>query len=313
MQTRHSVVRSCQIIFFHCNVGQGTEGTAFVQQLAQLTGADIAASDDLTGQGGDWQFEVTVGEIDTASMIDSATQAAYDGTLATYNGKEYFLTSGRKTWQQAEAEAQNRGGHLVTINNAAEEIWLRNTFSKTEGLWIGINDQQQEGNFQWANGESVTYTNWAPGEPNNWGSGQDYGWINYGNTRQWDDNSATAQLRGIIEIGGSTGGTGSIALEKGALSVDESIGTAKVDVVRQQGSSGTVTVDYQTVNGSAKAGSDYASRSGTLTFSPGQTRKTISVPVTNDTLDEGTEDFAITIDNVPGGASLLAPLWLALL
>ena len=73
MQTRHSVVRSCQIIFFHCNVGQGTEGTAFVQQLAELTGADIAASDDLTGQGGDWQFEVTVGEIDTASMIDSAT------------------------------------------------------------------------------------------------------------------------------------------------------------------------------------------------------------------------------------------------
>jgi len=126
--------------------------------------------------------------------------APVDGFV--YNGNRYRLTNGTKTWTQAQAEAQSAGGNLVTINNAAEETWLKQTFGESQKFWIGLNDAQTEGQFRWANGDPVTYTNWAPNEPNNFGGGQDYGVMNFGSTREWDDDSATATLRGIIEIPG---------------------------------------------------------------------------------------------------------------
>ena len=50
-------------------------------------------------------------------------------------------------------------GNLVTINNAAEYAWLQETFGTNRSLWIGLNDVQKEGEFAWASGEAVTYTN----------------------------------------------------------------------------------------------------------------------------------------------------------
>lgn len=56
------------LLFYGCNVGEGTAGSAFVQGVSALTGADVAASDDLTGstpEGGDWDLEVRSGAIET--------------------------------------------------------------------------------------------------------------------------------------------------------------------------------------------------------------------------------------------------------
>ena len=52
-----------------------------------------------------------------------------------------------------------------------------------------------------------------------------------------------------------------------------------------------VTVSYRTVNGTATAGSDYTSRSGTLTFAPGETTKTITIQVKGDNKRESNETF----------------------
>jgi len=65
-------------------------------------------------------------------------------------------------------------------------------------------------------------------------------------------------------------------------------------------SSKTVTVDYATSNDatpSALAGTDYTAASGTLTFSPGDTSKTFTVPVLGDTTQEGNETFTVTLSN----------------
>ena len=67
--------------------------------------------------------------------------------------------------------------------------------------------------------------------------------------------------------------------------------------------SGTVTVDYATSDGTATAGSDYTSTSGTLTFAAGETEKTVSVPVLDDSHDEGSETLTLTLSN-PSGAYL---------
>ena len=65
-------------------------------------------------------------------------------------------------------------------------------------LWIGLNDAQSEGNFAWVSGESLTYTHWAPGEPNNNGD-EDYVHIfppfdGQGRDGFWNDSANSAVL-----------------------------------------------------------------------------------------------------------------------
>ena len=57
------------------------------------------------------------------------------------------------------------------------------------------------------------------------------------------------------------------------------------------------TVAYATSDGTATAGSDYTAASGTLTFAAGETEHTVSVPVLNDALDEGSETLTLTLSN----------------
>ncbi|MBF0357366.1 MAG: DUF4347 domain-containing protein [Magnetococcales bacterium] len=72
------------ILFYGCDVGAGDAGAEFVEQLSQLTGADIAASDDLTGsQGGDWSLEKISGNVETEVALTITSQENYAGTLAT--------------------------------------------------------------------------------------------------------------------------------------------------------------------------------------------------------------------------------------
>lgn len=69
--------------------GGGQGGEVFLQRLAELTGADIAASDDLTGSaalGGDWILEYSTGQIETPIAFQHQAQAAYNSTLdSTYH------------------------------------------------------------------------------------------------------------------------------------------------------------------------------------------------------------------------------------
>ncbi|AEY00993.1 hypothetical protein GU3_06185 [Oceanimonas sp. GK1] len=73
------------LLLYGCDVAGG-EGQAFVERLAELTGADVAASDDLTGAatlGGDWELEVNRGTIDTDDDgISAEAMAAFSHTLA---------------------------------------------------------------------------------------------------------------------------------------------------------------------------------------------------------------------------------------
>nr|WP_287697176.1 VCBS domain-containing protein [Accumulibacter sp.] len=68
------------ILLYGCNVGAGDAGRALVDHVADLTGADVAASDDASGSataGGDWTLEVAQGAIDSAFAA-----GAWDGLLA---------------------------------------------------------------------------------------------------------------------------------------------------------------------------------------------------------------------------------------
>lgn len=59
------------ILFYGCDVGAGEQGSAFIDQIASLTQADVAASDDATGAqslGGDWDLEYETGSIEAAEF-----------------------------------------------------------------------------------------------------------------------------------------------------------------------------------------------------------------------------------------------------
>jgi hypothetical protein len=79
--------------------------------------------------------------------------------------------------------------------------------------------------------------------------------------------------------------------------VGEADGTADLEVTLSAASGATVTVAYATADGAAVVGQDYVAKSGTLSFSPGQTSKTVSVTIVSDVYDEADEDFSLNLSS----------------
>ena len=92
----------------------------------------------------------------------------------------------------------------------------------------------------------------------------------------------------------------SIASGSGKEGDDSSI---TFTVTLDKAASGNVTVDYATSDGSANAGDDYTSTSGTLSFSAGTTSQSLSVEIEDDIDNESDETFTVTLSN-PSGADL---------
>ncbi len=127
----------------------------------------------------------TVDIAQCAPVFNPATGHWYDIVSSGANG----------SWINAENNAIALGGNLVTINDAAEEAWLRANFVAVDGqhirYWIGFTDAALEGTWVWSSGEPVTYTNWDSGEPNNSmppSIGEDYAVLNWNfATGGWND------------------------------------------------------------------------------------------------------------------------------
>ncbi|MEL7143002.1 MAG: DUF4347 domain-containing protein [Cyanobacteria bacterium J06573_11] len=196
------------LFFYGCDLAAGEKGVEFVEEIAAIAQADVAASEDVTGHvslGGDWDLEFATGDVSAALSIEG-----YAGVLPTYRGNTYQLT-GAGSWEAAQSEAARLGGSLVAINDAAEQAWLNSTFGTSERLWIGLSDRTSEGTFTWENGDTSAYRNWAPGEPNDYRKGvgfeqgEDYALKNWKGNGLWNDVPNTLRgntFRGIVEIEG---------------------------------------------------------------------------------------------------------------
>ncbi len=90
---------------------------------------------------------------------------------------------------------------------------------------------------------------------------------------------------------------GTLALNSTTVTLSESGPAVNMTVNRTGGSDGTVTVDYATADGTAAAPGDYTELNGTLTFLNGETSKTVTLTLTNDTTWEPSEDFTLTLSN----------------
>lgn len=134
-------------------------------------------------------------------------------------------------------------------------------------------------------------------------------------------NDVRGLSNGFMKVGGSpsgpqwstdspfsSSGPGTLQFQSSAASVSENAGSAVLTVTRTGGSDGAVSVNYATANGTALAGSDYTSSTGTLQWNAGDAApKTLSVPISQDTEVEGDETFSVTLSAPTGGATVGSP------
>ncbi len=123
------------------------------------------------------------------------------------NGRWYAESAAPTTWTGAEALAQSLGSHLATVRSQSESDWLDQHFFSQLVLfrhhWIGLRQDRLDpaysepaGGWGWASGEPLTFTNWAPGQPDNAGGQQDFGRSGGntgGSTQAWHDETDLAQ------------------------------------------------------------------------------------------------------------------------
>ncbi len=87
--------------------------------------------------------------------------------LGQTGGSKYFISHVAEDWVTANNIAQANGGHLVTIDDAAENTYITNNIYPASGsVWIGLRKFANSSPFTWESGADVNYLNWLHGEPN---------------------------------------------------------------------------------------------------------------------------------------------------
>ncbi|GAB5404976.1 MAG: hypothetical protein Aurels2KO_32070 [Aureliella sp.] len=112
------------ILFYGCELGSG-EGELLVEAIAELTGADVAASADLTGHaelGGNWVLEVSAGSIETDVAVSLEVQSQWHNVLATYTVTTTSRNvAGSLGWAIADANA-NPGLDTIVFDLAGTGV-----------------------------------------------------------------------------------------------------------------------------------------------------------------------------------------------
>ncbi|MEQ1651594.1 MAG: tandem-95 repeat protein, partial [Hyphomicrobium sp.] len=123
------------ILIYGCNVAEGDGGAELVRALANMTGADIAASDDATGYaglGGDWVLEVKAGQIDvsTVAVVDwehvmaPVTVTALNGTTVTATTLADNISGSGVTVVGASYTGDNSQAGTFTSATGYSSEWL---------------------------------------------------------------------------------------------------------------------------------------------------------------------------------------------
>jgi glucose/arabinose dehydrogenase len=92
-----ALTANADILLYGCDIAAGEAGKAFIQQLSQLTGADIAASSDRTGNAnlsGNWVLEQRTGAIESGLAFTDSVLQTYDAVLPTLNFGDFSTTTG---------------------------------------------------------------------------------------------------------------------------------------------------------------------------------------------------------------------------
>ncbi|MFB8794739.1 MAG: Ig-like domain-containing protein [Microcoleus sp.] len=111
-QWGNALTANGDILLYGCDVAAGEAGENFVKRLSEITGADVAASTDKTGNaalGGDWELEVKLGEISAPSIITPDLQLTYQGVLGAGDLDTSFNSTGKVITPIGSGNDEGRG------------------------------------------------------------------------------------------------------------------------------------------------------------------------------------------------------------
>ena len=120
------------------------------------------------------------------------------------NGKKYFVHVGGKSYAEAVDYCHSKKLKLVEpkSSKANKDIQLlaKSIATQGYGVWIGIDDKSIEGKFTYASdGESVKFTNWNRGQPDNAGGNEDCAHLWKGHGFRWNDVPCSARMSFVCE------------------------------------------------------------------------------------------------------------------
>ncbi len=110
------------ILFYGCDIAASTDGRALLDQISQLTGADVAASDDMTGHadlGGDWELEYANGDIAADIVLPEAERDSYREALAETVLESYVPAFSEIPDSSYEIKSDQPWGQTFSSDSAA--------------------------------------------------------------------------------------------------------------------------------------------------------------------------------------------------
>ncbi|MDD3325897.1 MAG: DUF4347 domain-containing protein, partial [Zoogloea sp.] len=125
---RAALSDSADLMFYGCNVAEGDTGASFLSALADATGADVAASTDITGSallGGDWDLEASTGNIETQAI----EVTAYTSTLDADSQLPSGLTGGGP-WNWGGKTFQTRFDGAITDSDPENPLRAGNKWDR---------------------------------------------------------------------------------------------------------------------------------------------------------------------------------------
>jgi hypothetical protein len=214
----------------------------FTELVSNTCPGDSSAVLSVQVSGGDAPYSFAWSTGDTTYSGNAISGLSLLGHIDEHS---YYRSSSQfPTFDSASSFAAQNFGYLVSINSATENAWLIANGAQN-GDNLGGTDTEVEGTFVWDSGEPFTYTNWASGEPNNGGGGQDY--IQIYSDGTWDDisyNGATG-ARQIIEMPGKSTISG---LTSGTYTVTITDGNGAVAVATYQVGPDSIEITPSIVN-----------------------------------------------------------------
>ena len=85
------------------------------------------------------------------------------------DGNWYKFHPERLAWHDARDACVREGAHLVMETSARIHNYVKAKFGHKSYMWIGLSDEEAEGDFKWVDGKKVEETCWATDQPDDWG------------------------------------------------------------------------------------------------------------------------------------------------
>ena len=270
-------------------------------------GAPIDSPNPAGGGGADLMADVPATDFDGDGRLDLLARDSWSGGLVALKG------AANGTFQPVGPPVTGTWGHSTAVGDINADgkmdvaVMTAHTTFASYGYYGGYDPTTHgtvlvllgHGDGSFANPQATELVSY-PGEYNLWFAGAVLHDLNADGDA---DLAATDYYHGL-GVSDNTGGwvvPGALKVSDATLTEGDS-GTTNMTftVTLIPGGAQTVTVNYSTSPGSASAGGDYTTTTGSLTFGPGDTTKTITVPIVGDLIDEPNQTFTVFLSGAVG-------------